>query len=288
MNVMTFLSVRFLAGTIFLAATTGALFGQSAPRPKFEVASIKPSQEQRFMMVRVLPGGRLTATAPLRLLIQNAYSLQAFQIVGGPGWLDSDRYQIEAKAEGNTSHPEVLQMLQSLLEDRFRLNTHRETRDLPVYILVAGKNDPKLPVPKEGGCVEVAPDAPPPPPSVGMRFPCGRAGIMGEPNGARIMGSKLLMPEFVRVLSIVMGRTVLDKTGFTSPFDARLDFAPGAGTEGLPMPMGPTGPPPASSTEPTNPSIFVALQEQLGLKIESGKGPVDVLVIDHVERPSGN
>ena len=121
-----------------------------------------------------------------------------------------------------------------------------------------------------------------------MTFPCGRAGIMGQPNGARIMGYKLQMPEFVRVLSIVMGRTVIDQTGYTQPFDATLDFAGGPGTEGLPVPMGPAGPAPPASADTSNPSIFTAIQEQLGLKIDTGKGPVEVLVIDHVERPSVN
>lgn len=281
---------EILAGAVLLAAAAVALFGQSPARPKFEVASIKPSQEQRFMMVRPLPGGRFTATAPLRLLMQNAYGpfgMQAFQIVGGPSWIDSDRWEIEAKADGNATRADVFQMLQSLLEDRFRLKIHHEARQLPVYNLVVARNGPKLPPPKEGGCVEVNPDAPPARP-VGGGFPCGRAGIMGLPSGARIAGGKLLMPEFTRVLSIVMGRIIIDKTGFASPFDATLNFAPDPNTAGLPVAIGPSGPVPPSSSDAAYPPIFTAIQDQLGLKLEPAKGPVDVLVIDHVERPSAN
>lgn len=270
-----------------VAVTAFAMFAQSTAPPKFEVASVKPSSEQRFMTVHPLPGGRLTATAPLRLLIQNAYGLQAFQIIGGPRWIDLDRYEIEAKAEGNANRAEVFQMLQTLLKDRFQLKTHSETRELPVYLLVAAKNGPKLSPPKDGGCVATNPDGPPPPPRTG--FPCGRAGIMVEPGGARIAGAKVLMPEFTRILSIVMGRSVIDKTGVSTQFDAQVDFAPDATTAGLPVPINPGGPGGASPpAEPASPSIFSAIQEQLGLKLESGKGPVEVLVIDHVERPSGN
>ncbi len=281
---------EILAGAVLLATAAVALFAQPAVRPKFEVASVKPSQEQRFMMVRPLPGGRLTATAPLRLLMQNAYGrygMQSYQIVGGPAWIDSERWEIEAKAEGNATRADVLEMLQTLLEDRFQLKTHHETRVLPVYKLVPAKNGPKLPLPNPGSCVDANPDMPPPP-SGRAGIPCGRVGVMGIPNGARIMGGKVLMPEFTRILSMVLGRTVIDQSGVTHPFDVKLDFAPDAGTAGLPLPMGPTGPVPPSSSDAVNPPIFTAIQEQLGLKLESAKGPVDVLVIDHVERPSAN
>jgi uncharacterized protein (TIGR03435 family) len=112
------------------------------------------------MMVRPLPG-RLTASAPLRLLMQNAYTVQPFQIAGGPAWINSERYEIEAKADGNASRAEMFLMLRSLLEDRFQLKIHREIKELPVYALVAAKSGFKLPPPKEGSCVSPPPDAPP-------------------------------------------------------------------------------------------------------------------------------
>ena len=111
------------------------------------------------MNVRPLPG-RLTADASLQMLIQYAYGVQPFQVVGGPGWMQSERYEIDAKADGNASRDQMFLMLQSLLEDRFQLKIHRETRDLPVYALVAAKGGLKLPPPKEGGCVDSAADAP--------------------------------------------------------------------------------------------------------------------------------
>ncbi len=276
-------------GILFSIAAL-AVFGQAVSRPAFEVASIKPSIDRGFKMVRPLPG-RLTADAPVRLLLQNAYSVQAFQIVGGPGWIDSEHYAIEAKAAGNAGRAEIFRMLQSLFEDRFHLKIHRETRELPIYALAAAKNGLKLPPPKEEGCMEPAPGAPPPwaggriqPPGRGQPAlgPCGRAGIMMEPGGALMQGGKIAMPELIRSLSMVLDRTVVDKTGFTGLFDLRLDFQPDETTAALPPP------PPGSAVDSRFPSILTALQEQLGLRLESTKGPVEVIVIDHVERPSAN
>jgi uncharacterized protein (TIGR03435 family) len=257
---------------------------------KFEVASIKPSLEQRFITVRPLPGGRLTANSPLRVLMENAYTVQSFQIAGGPDWINSERYQIEAKAAGNPSRDQVFLALQLLLEDRFKLKIHRETRELPVYALVAAKSGVKLPSPKDEGCASsslgtesVEGRITPPgtdPPSLA---PCGAVRVMLELTGARMQGGKIAMPEFIRVLSMVLGRPVVDKTGFAGLFDVRLDFLPDEISAALPPP-----PPGGSPLDSKSPSILIALQEQLGLRIESTKGPVDVLVIDHVERPSEN
>jgi uncharacterized protein (TIGR03435 family) len=277
---------------MLLGATALAVFGQSAARPKFEVASIKPSQEQRFMMVRPLPG-RLTATAPVRILMQNAYTAQPFQILGGPAWVNSERYEIDAKADGNATRAQLFLMLQSLLEDRFQLKIHRETRELGVYALVPAKSGLKLPPPKAGSCVAPPPDAPPDwaggrmqPPGKGQPplARCGSANVMLQPSGARIQGGKIPMLEFTRVLSMVLGRTVIDKTGFPDLFDLRLDFLPDEITAALPPPP----PDSAAAADPNNTSILTAIQEQLGLRLESSKGPVEVIVIDHVERPTAN
>ena len=114
---------------------------------------------------------------------------------------------------------------------------------------------------------------------------CGSVNVMLEPGGARMQGGKIPMAEFVRVLSMVLGRTVVDKTGFTGLFDVRLGFLPDETTAALPPP-----PPDAAgaSLDSRNPSILSALPEQLGLRIEAGKGPVEVIVIEHVEQPSAN
>ena len=287
----TFSGPGIIAAALLLAITALAVFGQPAARPKFEAASIKASATTNFRMVRPLPG-RLEADAPVRLLMQNAYTAQPFQIVGGPAWIDSDKYQIEAKADGNASRAQVFLMLQSLLEDRFQLKIHRENRDLPVYTLVAGRNGPKLQRPKEGGCEAVTPDAPPdwpgvgrmrpPDPSQRVLAPCDSVNVALATSGARMQGGKISMPEFVRMLSTVLDRTVIDKTGFTGLFDLRLEFLPDETTPPLPAP------PPGAAPPDSSPPILTAIQEQLGLRLESAKGPVEVIVIDHVERPSAN
>jgi uncharacterized protein (TIGR03435 family) len=235
----------------------------------FEVASIKPDSPGGVSTgdFRFLPGGRLSAQQVLlRFFIQNAYGLKPFQILGGPEWINSEGYDIEAKAEGNPSPEQMQRMMQTLLEDRFKLRAHRETKELPVYALTVAKGGLKLPEPKEGSCGDT---------------PCGRVMVrIARFGGAQIQGGKITMAELVRVLSNMMGRTVIDKTGFTGEFDVQLQFALDDAIAGLPKPP---GPPDEGAL-----SVFVAVQEQLGLKLESTKGPVEVLVIDHVERPSGN
>jgi uncharacterized protein (TIGR03435 family) len=166
------------------------------------------------------------------------------------------------------------------------LKIHRETRELPVYELVAAKNGLKLPPPKEGGCVSLADGAPMSPPARGSApmLPCGRPliGFSGMLNAAQIA-----MPDFTQGLAMIMGRPVLDHTGFTGKFDVHLSFQPDQAAVGLAPPPGLPAPP-APPADPDRPSIFAALQEQLGLRLVSTKGPVEVLVIDHVERPSEN
>jgi uncharacterized protein (TIGR03435 family) len=281
-----------IAAAMLLAVTALAVWGQPAPRPKFEVASVKPSQESRFMTVRPLPG-RLTANAPVRLLMQNAYEVQAFQILDGPAWINSEYYDIDAKTDGNVSRAQTFLMLQSLLEDRFGLKIHRETRDLPVYSLVAAKGGSKLPSWKEGSCVESAPDGllqsasgrvPPPGGGPPALAPCGGLRVMLDVSGAKMLGGKIAMAEFARTLSMTLGRTVIDKTGLTGLYDVKLDFVPDEATAALPPPP----PDAATALDARNPSILTALQEQLGLRLESTKDPVEVLVVDHVARPATN
>ena len=285
--VVSVLIVIAMAPLRVVAAQTPA----TRARPTFEVASTKSSREQTSLMaVRPLPG-RLIADASLRLLIRNAYAVQPYQIVGGPDWTNSDRYAIEAKADGNASRGEMFLMLQALLEDRFQLKTHRETRELPAYALVSARGGLKLPPPKEGGCVSPALDAPPDwsegrmmPPGQGQLalVKCGSVSVgLGIPS-ARMHGGKIPMAEFIRALSAIVGRTVIDKTGFTGLFDVRLDFLPDETTVAMPPPP----PDVAASLASLSPSILTALQEQLGLRLVSTKGPVEVLVIDSVARPA--
>jgi uncharacterized protein (TIGR03435 family) len=277
-----------IAAAAVIAVAALALFAQPAARPKFEVASVKPAMDQGFQRVRPLPGG-LSANASVSLLMQNAYALQPFQIVNAPVWTNSERYAIDAKADGAASRERLFLMLQALLEDRFQLKTHHETRELPVYSLVAARGGVKLPAPKEGSCVngEALPTwqggrIPPPGQAPRSAPVCGGVMVMLEPSGARFVGGKVPMSELVRMLTLVLGRMVVDKTGHTEPFDLSLDFLPDAASPALPPP------PPGAAVWLESASIVTALQEQLGLKLESARGPVDVLVIDHVERPSAN
>jgi uncharacterized protein (TIGR03435 family) len=272
----------------------------SAAGPAFEVASIKPNNSgDGRVMIGLQPGGRFTATnVPLRLLIRNAYQLQDFQIVGGPSWIGSEHYDIVAKGEDGlppeppsldrTSPNRVQLMIRALLAERFQLVVHNETRELPIYALVLARSDGKLGPQlqkSEVDCNAVFAAArgrggmppPPGPPQPGERPSCGiRIGM-----GNLAMGGTPLS-QFANSLAMFTGRTVQDKTGLTGNYDVTLTWTPDQ------MPQRPPGAPEPPPIDPNGPSIFTAVQEQLGLKLESQKGPVAVLVIDRVERPKEN
>ncbi|MBV9504366.1 MAG: TIGR03435 family protein [Acidobacteriia bacterium] len=257
------------------------------PRPAFEVASVKANKSgQGFIAVRPSPGGRFTITnAPLRVLITLAYRLKDFQVSGGPGWISSDRFDITAKAEGNAKFEEMLPMLQTLLESRFQLKIHRDTKEVPVYALVVSK--PGKLHQSEGECPAATGPPPPPEPGKPPGLPCG--GIFMFPG--RFGGEKISISQLVDSLSRLSGRVVLDKTGLTGRYDVSLEYTPDS-AQLKPPPGGPpdAGPPPGlpplPPIDPNGPSLFTALQEQLGLKLESQKGPVEMLVIDSVQQPS--
>jgi bla regulator protein blaR1 len=260
--------------------------------PVFEVASIKPNKsggELRIMGT----GDRFTATnISLHGLIQVAYGVQDFQISGIPKWMDSENYDIAAKMDSSLAHDlqklnedqlklQNQRMLQALLADRFKLTLHRETKDLPVYALVTAKNGLKIQVSKPGDT-----------------YPNGIQGPDGHPAGegmdviraGLITAQAVPMARLVELLSGILGRTILDKTELKGKYDFMLQLPPDdthaamfKGQEGNSQGIDNSSPP-----ESSEPSIFTALQEQLGLKLESTKGPVKVLVIDHVDRPSEN
>jgi uncharacterized protein (TIGR03435 family) len=275
-------------GILLVVAACG-LFGQAGAAPAFQAASIKRniSATRMPMIVRPQAGGRLTAVnAPLMMLIQNAYEVQAFQVVGGPGWISTDGYDLEATPEGAIDRKQMWLMLQTLLADRFQLKLHRESRELPAYLLTTTKAGAKLPAPKEGACAQTPPQGPPQP---GALPPCGNVVVALSQNALQLVGGKTTTTELTRVLSMVVGRPVLDRTEYSGTFDVHLEFTPSEATAGLPG-SGGRGDPggPQLSTDVSRPTIFAALQEQLGLRLAAGKGPVDVLVIDHVERPAAN
>jgi uncharacterized protein (TIGR03435 family) len=262
----------------FTAALLAALATAQAPaRPRIEVATIKLNTGGGGRGgMRGTPGRFTVSNTPLRTLIRNAYKVPDFTISGGPVWMNTDRYDIEAKVEGELRGDDLLFVLRTLLEDRFQLKVHRETKEGPVYLLTVAKGGPRLP---PSSCVAVDPSRMPPPPAPGEKLPeiCGlnRGGGSGPSRLLNIVGLRIEEPDSAATVpgltfyfSSILERTVIDKTGLTGRFDVHLEYRPELDGEG--------------------PSIFTAVQEQLGLKLESGKGPVETLVIDHVERPSQN
>jgi uncharacterized protein (TIGR03435 family) len=281
-----------VAPVLVLAALAAAQ--TPSARPEFEVASVKLNTGGSGMtMLRTPAGGRFTATnASLKMLVGLAYKVQNYAISGGPAWINSDRYDITAKAaDSNLTLDQLRPMLQALLEDRFQLKAHLETKDVPVYALLPAKGGLKLPQVKEDGCFAIdsknpLPPPPPPPPAGGGpaaftpgKPPCG--GMMMMPN--LMQGGKVSIAQFANALSNVLGRPVIDKTGFTGVFDLHLEFTP----EGTAFPGGPP-PPGAPAFDASGPSIFTAVQEQLGLKVESQKAPGEILVIDAAQKATEN
>lgn len=240
--------------------TIGMLFvclgGLGYAQASFEVASIKahpgPIMSAAGPMVR---GSSLNGTAITLLdLISYAYGLRYDQISGGPNWLGSDHFDIVAKAagEGPLTRNGAMPMLQSLLADRFQLKAHREMKETAVYALGVGKNGAKL---KESSADETG----------GTSI---RAGT--EMHMKAIKGT---MDQLARQLSLTAGRPVLDRTGLSGHYTYTLDWLP---ENGAPAP------------DLDIPSLFTAVQEQLGLRLEATKAPIEMLIIDRAERPSEN
>lgn len=253
---------RALLAVLFLLQAARA-FGQTAP-PAFEAASIKPSQAEPGSGSGIATRtGRISApNVTLKRCIRGAYDVQESQIVGGPKWVEEDRYDIEAKAAGPAGGHELMAMLQSLLAERFKLAFHRETRDVPGYALVAGRGGIKA--------KRSQPDA-------GSKSNSSRTEIDAEACSMRQLALKL---------SEVIHLPVADSTGIEGAFDFQLKFTP---DDMQAKPPSGGDKPGAVPVDPANgPSIFAALQEQLGLKLEARKVPTEVLVIDRAEKPSEN
>jgi len=282
---------RTSVGVALALLTAFRLFGQSgATSLTFEVASIKPSgSDDRRVSIMMQPGGGLRTTgSTLKMLLTMAYDVREFQISGGPAWINTDRYDIVAKAERSagaeiprddprkmteeqrkTVGDQMRERLRALLADRFQLTLHRETKEQSVYALVVAKSGSKLQESEKEG--------------TGPRGPMMRMG-RGELSGQGVQLDML-----ARTLSSQLGRTVIDRTGLKGNFDFKLTWTPDPGQSATPLgggpPPGVDAPPPP---DPNGPSVFTALQEQLGLRLESQKGPVEMLVIDRVEKPSEN
>jgi uncharacterized protein (TIGR03435 family) len=255
--------MRTLATTTLLVFTTWGAVGQPAPSPPtFEVASVKPNliggAEGNRMRehVDIAPGSVNMRNVSLSSCVQWAYRVSEFQI-SGPDWLGSERFDIVAKAGGPASDDQMRLMLQALLTDRFKLALHRETKALPVYVLVVGKNGPKFQQ-SDGG---------------------GKSSI-DSPANSKAIGAfkKYSMQDLASLLSRqkMVNGLVLDETGLTGTFDFTLDFTSYVPRDPKDMKD--------FKSDGVRFAIFSAVQEQLGLKLEAKKRPVSILVIDHAER----
>jgi len=221
-------------------------------RDQFEVASIKPDPRTAGSWVRFLPGGRLEASVWVKYLIQTAYGVEDYQVIGGPGWIGSQWYDIEAKApHADADRTAMIPMLQSLLADRFQLKLRKEERDFPAMALVADKNGPELRALKEGEPSKCSRD---------NSYVCG----IRTPA------------DLARSLKNFVGKPVFDETGVTGRYDILLDFDTDTALGRTPKPG------------LDKPSLTTALHEQLGLRLESEKLQMKVLVIDDAQRPSAN
>jgi uncharacterized protein (TIGR03435 family) len=303
------LAVPIVSGAIEAAAfAAGQLPGTTPPGPpvdpetRFEVASIKPFDAAGGgkMWISITPGRYDVSGAPMRLLFGQALRVPLDRIIGLPDWIDRERYTIAAKAADGPppSAMAMAVMLTNLLKDRLKMVTHTETREMPVFNLVFARNDKRLgaalketsaecqaamaarlDAAQRGGPVSTAPVGP---------SGCGSALI--NPGIASFSGMQ--MSQIAQILTQSVGRPVIDTTGLTGLYDFTLKWTPEPGSATL----GPFGLPPGAlgglpgapqpPADPDSPNLFTAVQEQLGLKLEAGRGPVEVVVIDRLEKPT--
>ena len=251
--------------------------------PHFEVASIKPSNSaDRRPLFRLTPGQYTASNVTMKMLIRSAYDIQLFQITGGPGWVDSDLFDIAAKPQASAEHEQVMLMLQSLLADRFQLVIRRDTREMPVYAMIAAKNGPKFKESNESdpNIIDLG----------GGGNPAGGASRPGVTKIRRglLVSQEATMAGLAAHLSSILGRTVIDKTGLAGKYDLKVEWQPDenqvAMFQAMRVPEGFGAP----AADPMGPSLFAALQEQLGLKLEPEKGPVEMFVVERVGKPSAN
>jgi uncharacterized protein (TIGR03435 family) len=290
-------------GTLFVLCASVALCVVLVPRaglvaqapPSFDVASVKANRSGENRVGFAFPPGGLTATnLPLRSLIIQAYKLQEYELVNLPSWTADERFDIAAKsANAQASGEERLVMLRALLADRFKLKMHDETREMAMYSLVVARDDKRLGpnlTPSAIDCEARSragqPPPPPAPPAPGGEPPLPDCGIsLGmTPNVSLLRGGSVAFPDIVRLIATNLGRPVIDKTGLTGAFNIQMRFhSQSSGLPGLPV-----RPPGGASATPDNavPSLMTAVQEQLGLKLEGGRAPMPVRVVDSVERPT--
>lgn len=291
-NVMNWLRRTALA-TALMTGLAGSARPQSSAaeaRPRFEVVSIRPNSSGDAGFLIGGPGssaGRFIAkNVPLRVLIRWAYGLKDFQVSEGPNWINSRRYDIQAtvndsvvvelqKLPRDEQGRHISLMVQFLLADRFQLRVKRSTKEAPIYALFVTKGGPRFSATTLASVTLTVANSSGPPSGHSMKTGIGEIEAIGEPI-SHLAGALSDLRE--------IGRIVQDETGLDGFYDFTVRWAPDEA-----QPLAPSeknsGPPTSGSVSP---SIFTALQEQLGLKLQAQKGRVDVLVIDHVEEPSAN
>lgn len=267
---------RAVSSTVSVLAHALLLGAAAQPESTFDVASIKRSLKPRSTQIGFPPGGFIAVYTPLRPLISLIYGDDPeTEVIGGPAWVDFDPFDIEAKAEGNPSPANLKVMARALLEDRFKLKAHHEQRETPVYALItrpAGETGPQLRLHVEGDCTADRRVVTPTLPVCGFGLP-----VVGEKEIV-LRGRDVTMNQIARNLKSFAGRPVLDRTGLAGRFSFELRVA-----RETPPGVGSTAVPGISAT-----LLADALREQLGLRLESTRGPVDVVVIDSVEQPAAN
>ena len=272
------------------------------PNIRFDVVAIRPIKDASGpMLIRMTPGG-LESSVPVGVILRQALQKPDYQMVGAPGWINTERYSIRATVPAGTPPTAMSVMMLNLLKDRFQLATHLETREQPIFNLVRTRSDGRLGPNLKATSAECqatleARRAAPPPGAPGRGGPPlpgtpGGSPLIFDPNacGAQRRGPGTAgavgkpIAEIVPILSDLTGRLVFDKTGLKGYYDFTLKFAlqPG-GSEG---PFGSPPGTPAPAIDPDAPNIFTAVQEQLGLKLEGARGPVEVVVIDEFEKPT--
>jgi len=238
-----------------------------APQPAFEVASIKRHiGESNSSSFGPRPGGRLEAVNnTFANVINNAYGISGYQLVGAPNWVNSESYDIEARGPVTAREKDIMLMLQTLLVDRLAMKAHFETREMAAYILSVAKEGAKLHLSETEDCVPRNLTRPAEP----VTNVCGNS--LRNRNGWR--ATHISMSGVTHLLASALQRPVIDQTGIKGTFDVQMQWS-----DDLTLPDNPNGPP----------SLTTALRETLGLEVKSGRGPVEVLVIDHIEKPSAN
>ena len=256
-----------------LAVPAGAQTPASRDPAEFDVVSVKPhTADSQAMSMVAQPGGRFLAiNMALRAVIRAAYQVQDDQIVGAPEWIAAEHFDIDARADApGPPGPNLAARLHAMLAQRFGLLVHHDTRELPVYALVRAKRDGTLgPGIKDTTCPPLAEDLARPDRCAGIGTGLGHVWTRGMP-----------FAQFLLYLTPQLNRVTLDRSGLDQRYDIELKWTPD--------PRGAAGGAGAPAPDPDAVSIFTALEEQLGLKLDATRAPVDVLVIDRVERPSSN